>query len=297
MNIFITGATGFIGSNLCRHLLKEGYKVHIGLRKESDLSNIEDVKNDLHIYYYTNSIFDLASFFTKESIKGVFHLASCFIAEHKTDQVKRLIDSNILFGTFLLEAMRIAKVKNLINTGTSWQHYDNERYNPVCLYAATKEAFDAIIKYYTECEELSCITLKLFDSYSENDNRPKLINVLNKFAAEGKVLDMSEGEQQINLLHVNDICRGYVNAYELLLKNENNSLNEKYTLAAKEIVTLKKLIAFFNRISPKKITINWGLKPYRKREVMTLWSDFEILPNWEQKISLENGLNKLFKSQ
>lgn len=295
MNIFITGATGFIGSNLCRHLLKKGYNVHIGLRKKSDLSNIEDIKNDIQIYYYTNSIFDLASFFTKANIKGVFHLASCFIAEHKTDEVEKLIDSNVLFGTFLLEAMRVAGVKNLINTGTSWQHYDKEPYNPVCLYAATKEAFDAIIKYYTECEELSCITLKLFDSYSENDTRPKLINVLNQFAVEGKVLDMSEGEQEINLLHVNDICCGYENAYVLLLKNQNNSLNEQYALAAKEIVTLKKLIEFFNRIAPKKITVNWGLKPYRKREVMKLWSDFQTLPNWEQKISLEDGLNRLFK--
>lgn len=295
MNIFITGATGFIGSNLCKHLLKKGYNVHIGLRKESDLSNLASFKNKIHIFYYTNSIYDLATYFTNSNIEGVFHLASCFISEHKTQDVTRLIDTNVHFGTLLLEAMKVAKVKNLINTGTSWQHYENESYNPVCLYAATKEAFETIIKYYTECESISCITLKLFDSYSENDNRPKLINLLNQFAEEGKVLDMSEGNQEINLLHVNDICNGYEIAYDLFTKLKS-PINFKYALAAKETITLKELIEIFNRLSPKPIIVNWGHKPYRKREVMSLWSEYDMLPNWKQTISLENGLNRLFKT-
>lgn len=39
----------------------------------------------------------------------------------------------------------------------------------------------------------------------------------------------------------------------------------------------------------------WGGKPYRKREVMQLWSYGENLPKWEAKISIEEGLKKFIK--
>ncbi len=293
MKVFITGATGFIGANLCRLLIKKNYDVSIGLRKDSDLTSINDFKKDTTLYYYTDSVKQFASFLKEEKIEMVFHLASCFIAEHQSDDIVNLIDSNLLFGTFLLEAMKIAEIKEIVNTGTSWQHYNNEPYSPVCLYAATKQAFECLITYYVEAENLSCITLKLFDSYSENDTRPKLINLLNSFAAKGKVLDMSPGEQEINLLHVEDICKGFEKAIELL-RNSETSLNKNYALFANETITLKDLIMLFNSIAEKKISINWGLKEYRKREVMRLWSSFEILPNWKQEISLKEGLNRAF---
>lgn len=295
MNVFITGATGFIGSNLCRYFIKKGYNVSIAVRKNSSLINIEDIINEITIYYNTDSVNDLALFLKNHGIDAVFHLASCFIAEHKSEDIEKLISSNLLYGTFLLEAMKIAGIKNLVNTGTSWQHYHNEPYNPVCLYAATKEAFEKLIKYYTEAEGLSCVTLKLFDSYGENDLRPKLINVLDKFSAEKKIIDMSHGEQEINLLHVDDICSGYEKAYELLSSNIDSKTNKQFALVAKETITLRALILLFNRISNKEILVNWGSKPYRKREVMEVWSAFETLPNWQQKITLEEGLYRIFK--
>ncbi|WP_375325922.1 NAD-dependent epimerase/dehydratase family protein [Flagellimonas sp. GZD32] len=294
MNIFITGASGFIGSNLSRHLLDIGHTVHVGLRKGSNLNNLEDIKNRLAIYYYEILPGGLAQYFKQENIECVFHLASCFIAEHTTDQVEKLVDSNILFGTQLLEAMKSAKVTKLVNTGTSWQHYNNEPYNPTNLYAATKEAFEAILKYYTEAEGVNCITLKLFDSYSENDNRPKLINLLFKFSQEGRELDMSGGEQPINLLHVIDICKGFERALELLNDSNYNLNNGKYALAAKESITLKQLIKLFNKTAQNHIKVKWGAKPYRKREVMSLWSNYQLLPGWEQTIPLEVGLKGMF---
>jgi nucleoside-diphosphate-sugar epimerase len=293
MKIFITGATGFIGSNLCRHFHDKNYTVHIGIRKNSDIGNVQDFVEK--IYVYTDSLFDLASYLKENEIDTVIHLASCFIAEHKSEDIDKLVYGNLHFGTYLLEAMKIAGIKNLINTGTSWQHYNNETYNPVCLYAATKEAFEKIIKFYHEAEGLSCITLKLFDSYGENDTRPKLINLLNKFSSEGKILDMSEGDQEINLLHVDDISAGYVIANNILMNKEGAKINGEYALAARETITLKSLITLFNDISPTQMRVNWGLKPYRKREVMKLWNSYELLPNWQQSIFLREGLNRIFK--
>src|SRR4051812_1833664 len=73
----------------------------------------------------------------------VFHLASLFVSDHRVQDVQNLVESNLLFGTQLLEAMAQAGVKRIINTGTSWQCP-----HPFNLYAATKQAFESILGYY-----------------------------------------------------------------------------------------------------------------------------------------------------
>ncbi|WP_443864320.1 NAD-dependent epimerase/dehydratase family protein, partial [Fusobacterium ulcerans] len=163
--------------------------VTIICRKSSKLDNLEEIKNRINIFEYDNDLKNMIKFLKENKFEIVFHLASLFIAEHESKDVDNLLNSNIVFGTHLLEGMKESENKLLINTGTSWQHYNSEEYNPVDLYAATKEAFEKILKYYVEAEEVRCITLKLFDTYGENDTRPKLINLLNKFADEGKELD------------------------------------------------------------------------------------------------------------
>lgn len=46
--VLVTGANGFIGSNLCRRLLAEGYKVNALIRKSSDLQFIEGISLQRH---------------------------------------------------------------------------------------------------------------------------------------------------------------------------------------------------------------------------------------------------------
>lgn len=220
-NCLVTGATGFVGSNLCRKLVNENWNVTIICRENSKLDNLEDIKERINIFRYDNDIDKLVLFFKNNNFNVVFHLASLFIAEHQTKDVSNLLESNILFGTHILEAMKESDTKLLINTGTSWQHYNSEEYNPVDLYAATKEAFEKIIKYYVEAENIRCVTLKLFDTYGENDKRPKLINLLNKIADEGKELDMSLGEQKLDLVHIDVVTNSFLKAYEILEKNKD----------------------------------------------------------------------------
>ncbi len=286
----ITGATGFVGSNLCRKLIDEGFKVSIITRNSSKLTNIEDIKDKLNIFEYDGNIENMISYFNEFKADVVFHLASLFIAEHESQDIDNLIDSNVKFGLHILEAMRKSDTKILINTGTSWQHYHTNEYNPVDLYASTKEAFESLIKYYVEAENLKCVTLKLFDTYGEMDNRPKLINLLNKFSDEGKVLDMSKGEQMLDLVHISDVTNAFVKAYDYIL--ENNTKYSEFGIGTGEPIQLKQLIDIFEEVTGKKIKINWGARPYRKREVMKVWSDYSILPNWKSEINIRDGLKR-----
>lgn len=290
--IVITGATGFVGSNLTTFFLKRNYEVYLIIRPNSDLSNIDIKSSKLNVFKYDENLSNLISFFKEVNPKCTFHLASNFIAEHQSPDINSLVSSNITFGLQLLEAMKEANIKTLINTGTSWQHYNNEDYNPVCLYAATKQAFESLIEYYVQAENFKVITLKLFDTYGETDKRPKLINLLNQFAKEQSELKLSLGEQMINLVYINDVC----NAYEVamnMMENQKSNSHYKFVIKHSQSYTLKEVINTFEKVSQLKVNIVWGGKPYRNREVMQLWDKGDDLPNWKAKVSLEEGFLKV----
>ncbi|QZE13861.1 NAD-dependent epimerase/dehydratase family protein [Halosquirtibacter laminarini] len=293
MRILITGATGFVGSNLARYFNSLDHQVTITIRENSSLKNIEDIKEDISYIYYDGTIKSLKDGLNENKVDYVVHLASLFIAEHKETDVDNLIQSNILFGTHLLEAMRLCNVKKIINTGTSWQYFHKESYNPVSLYAATKQSFSNILKYYVEAEYFSAIDLILFDSYGENDTRGKLINLLNQFAEENRELDMSEGEQRLFFVHIEDICSAYKQA---LIHLDTIRCNySEYVIRGNKDYSLKELIQIYEECSNKKVLINWGKRSYRRREVMEPYYGGTILPSWTCKIDLKQGLERLYK--
>lgn len=286
----ITGATGFVGSNLCKYLTENDWEVSIIVRPSSDYKNINNLIDKVEIFEYDGNVENLINYFREKKATVVFHLASLFIAEHESNQIDKLVDSNIKFGLHILEAMKESETELMINTGTSWQHFNANEYNPVDLYAATKEAFENLIKYYTEAENIRVITLKLFDTYGESDTRPKLINLLHKFADEEKVLNMSPGEQILDLVHVDDVVNAFVKAYEHLA--EQGVKYQEFGVGSRNPIQLKDLIKKFEQVTGKKLNINWGGRNYRKREVMKLWTSYETLPGWKIDVSLEEGLRR-----
>lgn len=289
----LSGATGFIGSHLLRRLLNEGHEVAIISRKTSSYKKISDIKDKLDIFEYDGDIEELINFYKKVKPDITVHLASLYITEHTSKEVGKLIDSNINFSTQLLEAMNSSGCKKIINTSTSWQHYNNENYNPINLYAATKEAFETIIKFYVEAMDFKCISLELFDTYGKNDSRNKILNLLSKYSAEKTILNMSKGEQILDLTYIDDVVEAYVCASDLLLAMDEKYF-EKYMVSG-ERISLKNLVNLYEEKTGENIFINWGAREYRKREMMVPWSKGKILKNWKAKTSLEDGIIKAFK--
>ena len=75
-----------------------------------------------------------------------YHIAGYYLSDHKPEDVDRLIDSNIRFGTVLLEALAHAGGGNVVNLGSYTQNYDSTDYRPLNLYAATKQAFADVLE-------------------------------------------------------------------------------------------------------------------------------------------------------
>lgn len=292
MRALITGATGYIGSNLARRLINENNDVHIIIRSSSKLHLIKDIADELIIHMHDGTTEGMIKIVEKAKPELVFHLASKFIATHQTDDIDTLISSNILFGIQLVEAMSKNNIKYLINTGTAWQHYKNNLYNPVCLYAATKKAFEDILKYYTEADGLRVITLELFDTYGPEDPRPKIMNLLYGLTKSKQELLMSHGEQYIDLVYIDDVVEAFLRVGKII-KNKSDINQESYVVSSGNPIKLKDLVQIFEKVSAKKLNIKWGGRPYRNREVMFTWDKGKVLDGWVPRINIEDGICKI----
>jgi len=295
-NICITGVTGFIGTNLLNVLRADrNLSITAIVRSKDSFQKITD--KNINCYLDDGNTKSLVDFFLRNKFDAVIHLASLFIKDHTSEEIDSLIASNLLFGTRLLEAATISRVNFFINTGTFWQHYNGQAYSPVNLYAATKQAFEVIAQYYRETFSLNFITIYLNDTYGPGDSRRKILNLWS-LMTDSDSIEMSPGNQKINLLHVDDVVSGYVGLIQLINSGEfHKNFSNEYSLKASEEITLRELAEMYEEISGKKLNINWGASSYRVREVMSVWDKGTPIPGWKQKISLAEGLkNFIFAS-
>ncbi len=292
--VIITGATGYIGSNIARRLHEEGYEVHIIVRTKSSLDLITDIEKDIFIHQYVEDAEKLLEMFRKIRADVVIHLAGMFVSEHKKEQVEGLLQANVIFSTQILQATVESGMKYFINTGTNWQNYCGEQYNPVNLYAATKEAFKDILLYYTKTSQLRTITLKLLDTYGPFDPRKKIMSLFSKIAVTGEQLDMSKGEQELGLVYIEDVIKAYMIALDKITTMKEHD-NKTYLVSPKEIYTLKQIATIFEDVSGKTLHIHWGKRAYREREVMKIIMCFPNILEEVNTLSLNEGIKKMLE--
>ncbi|HDL8396290.1 TPA: NAD-dependent epimerase/dehydratase family protein, partial [Yersinia enterocolitica] len=263
MRILITGASGYIGSNLACYLNSNGFEVFGLIRSEVVDENKIKLLSGVKLEILDEK--NLCSLVENINPDIVIHIASLTSVTHDYSTIENLLRSNIEFPTKLLEAMEVAGVKKFINTGTTWQNYNSADYEPVNLYAATKQAFEDILKYYIFAKGFSSITLRLFDTYGPNDTRKKLIPLLDRLAETKESLDMSEGNQEIELVHINDICSAYKTAI-LKLQDGQPGYANVYSVDTGSRMSLKKLVKLYEKVNDVTLNINWGARPPRERE-------------------------------
>jgi CDP-paratose synthetase len=291
MNIFITGATGFIGKHIVRNLINEGNQITISLyndEKSPFNSLVSTYKLD------ENNIKRDVLFLKSKKFDGIIHLASLYLTVHQPEDAVRLIDTNVRFSTYLLECAVQSNIKWFLNTGTFWQHYQNIDHSPVNLYAASKQAFESIAQYFIETNKIIFNTLRLSDTYGPNDTRSKIFNLWEKIAKSGETLHMSAGEQIIDISYIDDIVSAFVILSKHLQNQNSKTINGAvYAVKAEKRYTLIQLAKIFEDVTNYNLNINWGKLAYREREVMKPWEYGEVVPGWRSKVSIQEGITKL----
>lgn len=287
MNILVTGGTGYIGSCLVKRLVNQGHAVTVVILKGTGTEALQSYADKVDICIYDGSMESLTQGVTRARPDVAIHVASLFLVHHKPQDVDTLVASNILFPTQLLEVLDAQGCRKLINVGTSWQHYNDAPYSPVNLYAATKQAFADMMAFYVEARGFKAITLKLFDTYGPGDMRPKLFTLLRRTAREGSLLKMSPGEQTLDLVFIEDI----LDAFEMACKRlDVIAASETFGICTQHPIRLRDLASLYAKIVGKKLNIEWGGTPYRPREVMTTWKAYALIPGWQARTSLHDGI-------
>ena len=277
----LTGVTGFLGGYTARCLIADGWQVAAVVRTSSRTELLPAAVRE-QIVFYDAEHMDLREIVREAAPDVVFHLATYYTTIHSYDEIDDLIASNVTFGTKLLDAMDRNNVRRLVYARSSWQHYRGDDYEPANLYAASKDAFDAIVRFYEAANGLQRIGLTLFDTYGEDDRRNKLLAVLPKIAAEGKRLALSPGEQQVDFVHAEDVARAFALAGSYLAEGRVELCGD-YIVSSGTAVTLRELIRRYECLRGGQMPVDWGARPYRVREIMIPWRGGRILPGWERK--------------
>jgi len=277
--VLVSGGTGFIGSALTRRLIELNAHVGVVTRTQPTAKSVEWIKVD-----QKNS-------FPSEEIEQfhpntVIHLATLFKADHETSDIQPLIRSNIEFGTHLLEsAKRLGAV--FVNISSSWQHFDGRAYSPVSLYAATKQAFLDIAHYYAETG-VDFRNLTIYDTYGPDDQRNKIVSQLLKSGIQGQGIDMGPGDQLINLLFLEDVISAILHIATLPQTTEPMALD--YVVRTENSITIRELAETIEQVVNCNLGARWGVRLSRPREMTTDWRFGQVLPGWEQRVSLAEGI-------
>ncbi|MBI4432111.1 MAG: NAD(P)-dependent oxidoreductase [Candidatus Omnitrophica bacterium] len=290
----ITGVTGIIGRHLSQELLARGWELCFLVRPGSLKKSPAKSLSSGSICSYDGSTQSVMRVFQKKKPQVVFHLAASTLIEHEPSDIEPLIQSNVLLGTQILEAMRQTDCRYLVNAGTYWQHYANEAYNPVNLYAATKQAFEDIIRYYTETTPITSLTLKLYNVYCPNDTRPKLFHHIAQSIKNKKTLDLSPGRQKLDHVYITDVVDAFIYAAELLCKKRKDALHSSYAVGTGAKHSLREVVRIYEDVSGEKLKVNWGGRPYRPREIMDP-GNVRFLPGWKAKVSLKEGIRRVYE--
>lgn len=168
-------------------------------------------------------------------------------------------------------------------------HYHGEDYCPLNLYAATKQAFSDLLAYYTDADLLRTVTLVISDTYGPGDHRPKILNLIRKAAQTGEKIALSTGEQDYDVVYIDDVVSAFRSAGEQLLQKPEWK-NETFQVLASNLLTLRQTVE--QMLAVNRLTLNaaWGERPQADREIRQTVRLYPPLPGWKSEVPLELGL-------
>jgi dihydroflavonol-4-reductase len=157
MRVFLTGGTGFVGANLARLLLQEGYQVKALVRPDSDLNNLQALNLEIVTGDLNNPDLDTQM----QDCQVLFHVAACYSLWQRDRDL--LHHSNVLGTRNILACARKAKIERTVYTssvaaigvGADSQAVDETYQSPV----ARLTGYYKKSKYYAEQEAIAAAKL------------------------------------------------------------------------------------------------------------------------------------------
>ncbi len=113
--VFVTGATGLVGSFVCRHLLNQGFEVLALHRKESDFSLVADIKTK--IQWVEGDILDLQVLDKVMAQADMVIHSAAIISFHKQD-LKNMLKTNVEGTANLINACLRSNINHFVHVSS-----------------------------------------------------------------------------------------------------------------------------------------------------------------------------------
>ena len=244
MTILVTGAAGFIGSNLVKKIYKELPEAQvIGIDNMNDYYDVRLKEQRLEeLLQYPSFSFIKGNIADKQLINDTFaqyqpqivvNLAAQAGVRYSITNPDAYIESNLIGFYNILEACRHHEVEHLVYASSSSVYGSNKKVpystddkvdNPVSLYAATKKSNELMAHAYSKLYNIPSTGLRFFTVYGPA-GRPDMayFGFTNKLVKGEKIQIFNYGNCKRDFTYVDDIVEG---VYRVMMKAPAKQVGE-----------------------------------------------------------------------
>jgi len=297
LKILITGATGFIGSNLLPRLIEKGHDVYsleryvTGRYVMGQVRDVKTVFGDLKEYFAVKRII------REVQPNIVIHLASISAVAYSYDNPTEVIDSNFLATVNLAEAClrEVTHFEQFLFASTS-ETYGNgpcpkteeTPQNPNSPYAVSKHACEKYLLYMRDAYRFPITILRNFNTYGRKDNMHFVVEQAIVQMLQRKTVRLGDPTPVRDLEYVDD----HINSYLTCLENPK-AKGEIFNFCTGKGVSIRQLVDLITKLSDFNGDILWNTIPARPLDIKELVGDYskaKRLLGWAPKFNLERGL-------
>lgn len=241
--VLVTGAAGFIGSNLVKRLFKDFKDIKIiGIDSITDyydvnlkyrrLEEIEALKCDW--VFVQDSIANkniIEKVFSENNISVVVNLAAQAGVRYSITNPDAYIESNIIGFYNILEACRHYNVEHLVYASSSSVYGNNEKIpystedkvdNPVSLYAATKKSNELMAHAYSKLYNIPSTGLRFFTVYGPAGRPDMAYFSFTEKLVRGDVIKIfNYGNCKRDFTYIDDIVEGVIRVMQYAPEKKN----------------------------------------------------------------------------
>ena len=276
MTFFITGASSFIGVELCRYLSDNGHEVIAMSRKENEQLNT--IANNGHLRVFYADMQNLMGR-AKDVKADVFvHLAWAGALLGQRDN-QELQEGNIRFSLECVELAKLMGCQLYVDAGSQAEYgivpgviTEDIPCNPVSAYGKAKLRMYHETRELTQQLGLKYIHLRILSVYGENDHPNTLIISSLRKLKNNEPIEMRSGGQKWNYVYVKDAARqivelsiyavnfeGFHQEVYNIASNDTRKLQD-FVIAMRDIMGSSSVLSFGGYNPDKDVNLNPNLK-------------------------------------
>jgi UDP-glucose 4-epimerase len=288
---FLTGATGFIGSNLLKRLRADRWETIATSRRGGLVNGISVAPLDM------TDEQEIMSFCSNIKCDVVFHLAAIVPNSFKHEEAMESFIPNIKGTLSFLNAAIIMQAKTFVFSSSSSVYglkcnriTEETKFEPFNFYSISKFVGDILCEQYRLTGKIKTFTLRISAPYGPNNQKPTVINKFIENALKNKPLKIfGSGLRKQDFTYIDDVAESLLLAYENRTK-EGGIIN----IASGRSVTMKELAEIVISCVPgTKSKIKYvGADPQENYRPEYDITKAKQMLNFSPKVTLEEGIKR-----